>query len=394
MRFRRTSGAFAMTLTLGLLAGVLALAAVAETASAQGDVFTVRAVAVDETAETAAAARQAAIAAGHQRAFERLIDRLVPEEQTAKVPVLEPGLVEFYVLDFSVNNERTSAVRYLAELTFRFNADEVRAFLRNSGVEFAEALSKPLLILALYAAEGEAPSLWLEPNPWREAWGLRPTDAGLVPLSVPLGDLRDLATIDAPRALGGDSESLSAIADVYGAGAVLVSQATASGDFLASQGQLALVSTRYEMGQDVVTTRDNVVQIPDESEQDFFARAAGLVDVEVQEDWKRENILQFSNKRSIVVFVPIDGLADWLEVRQRIERIASIQKSSVTSISRNQAEMELSFVGNEQRLTRALAQRDLFLSLREDSNWELTLLEKAGGPVEPAPDAPVLPDTQ
>ncbi len=384
-----------MILTLGLMAGLLALVAVAETASAQGDVFTVRAVAVDETAETAAAARQAAIAAGHQQAFERLVDRLVPEEQMATVPVLEPGLVEFYVLDFSVNNERTSTVRYLAELTFRFNAGEVRAFLRNSGVEFAEARSKPLLVLALYAAEGGEPSLWLEPNPWREAWGLRPTDAGLVPLRVPLGDLRDLATIDAPRALGGDAQSLSAIADVYGAGAVLVSQATASGDFLASQGQLALISTRYEMGQDVVvTTSDNVAQFPGESERDFFARAAGLVDLEIQEDWKRENILQFSNQRTIVVFVPLDGLADWLEVRQRIGRIASIQKSSVTGLSRNQAEMVLSFVGNEQRLTRALAQRDLFLSLREDSNWELTLPEKAGGLVEPALDAPVPPDSQ
>jgi hypothetical protein len=52
-------------------------------------------------------------------------------------------------------------------------------------------------------------------------------------------------------------------------------------------------------------------------------------------------------------------------------------------MSRREAQLEITFVGDEQRLTRALAQRDLFLALRADSNWELTLADKPR-PLPPA----------
>ena len=85
---------------------------------------------------------------------------------------------------------------------------------------------------------------------------------------------------------------------------------------------------------------------------------------------------------------------DWLEVSRRLQRIAAIQKSSVTTLSRKQAELELTFVGDEQRLTRALAQRDLFLSLREDSNWELTFTGAAAGRGSPPSAVPAAPQPQ
>ncbi len=401
MRFRRLSGGFVRALAPAVLGAMLALAWGGGPANAQGEIFTVRGVAVDETAVTAAAARQAAIAAGQEAAFTRLVERLVPVDQRDRIPLLEPEQVESYVLDFSVNNERTSTVRYLAELTVRFNAEEIRALLRQNGVEFAETPSKPLLVLAVFTQEAGDPVLWLEPNPWREAWATRPLDDGLVPLRVPLGDLSDLAAIDAGRALAGDPDSLSAIAESYGASAVLVTLARLSRDPETAQEMLAVLTTRYEGGQATLTVSESVEQLADEPVEQFFARSAALVDSAVQEDWKRENILQFSNERSIVVFVPLGGLSDLLEVRRRIGSVAAIQNSSVSSLTRNQAELEVSFVGNEQRLTRALAQRDLFLSLREDSNWELTLPEESGireetggAAEEIGPEEPLAPESQ
>src|SRR3546814_18041650 len=62
----------------------------------------------------------------------------------------------------------------------------------------------------------------------------------------------------------------------------------------------------------------------------------------------------------------------WLTVRRRLEGVAAIQETSLDTLSRREAQIEIAFVGDEQRLTRALAQRDLFLALRPDSHWELT----------------------
>jgi len=102
-------------------------------------------------------------------------------------------------------------------------------------------------------------------------------------------------------------------------------------------------------------------------------------------------VLQFGNQRSIQVYVPLEGLDDWLTVRKRLDGVAAIQQAGLTTLSRKEAQLEITFVGDEQRLTRALAQRDLFLALRPDSNWELTLAGRQravpGTLPAPAPEA-------
>jgi hypothetical protein len=373
MWFRRFNGAPMAVLAALALAISAAGSAAAQSAS---DVFPVHDVAVDETAATAAEARQEALAVGQRRAFRRLMDRLVPEDQQPLIPAVDATALQYYVLDFSVNNERSSAVRYLADLTFRFSPNEIRNLLRQNGVAFSETRGKPVVVLPVYSDTVTEPALWLEANPWRDVWAQRPGDDGLVPMTVPLGDVGDIATIDAPGALSGDAEALRTIAANYGAEDVLVTAATLSGNPEDSSAVLEVVTRRYQGGNPTITQRDKLVQVTGEPFDGFLMRAAERVDSAVQEYWKQQYLLQFGNQRSILVFVPLGGLDDWLTVRRRLKDVAAIQQTSLSALSRREAQLEISFVGDEQRLTRALAQRDLSLALRVDSNWELTLSDR------------------
>lgn len=401
MWFRRASGmlakGFVVLVLIWGLPGLVPGGSGAARAQSDSDIFTVRDVAVDETAATAAEARQVALSVGQRRAFRKLIDRLVPQDQQELVPALEAAVLQYYVRDFSVANERTSAVRYLADVTFRFNADEVRRLLRGSDVGFAETRGRPVVVLPVFrAADGEG-VLWFDPNPWREIWAVRPSDDGLVPMVVPLGDLSDIAAIDAARALQQDPEALRSIAALYGTEDVLVAEAALTGDPAIGTAVLEVVSRRFQDGAPSITLRDKLIQVDGEPYDGFLARAAERIDSAVQEAWKQQNVLQFGNQRSILVFVPLEGLDDWLNIRRRLHGVAAIQESDLALLTRAEAQLELTFVGDEQRLTRALEQRDLYLSLREDSNWELGLAEKrnfltpapseapAGDPVFPAP---------
>jgi hypothetical protein len=380
MWFRRSSGA--LSAALGAVAFTLLVAGGAQ-AQGGSDIFTVRNVAVDETAATAADARQTALAVGQRRAFRRLMGRLVPESQQPTVPEVDANLLQYYVLDFSVNNERTSPVRYLADLTFRFNPEEVRKLLRGAGVAFAETRSKPVVVLPVFSDPATEPTLWFGENPWRDIWALRPGDEGLVPLTVPLGDLDDHTAIDTQRALAGDAEALRAIAERYGADDVVVTEATLSGDPEDGSGVLQVVTRRYNDGRAGGTSRDKVVQVTGEPYDALLGRAADRIGTAVQETWKQQYLLQFGNQRSLLAFVPLSDLDDWLTVRRRLEGVAAIQQAGLVAMSRREAQLEITFVGDEQRLTRALAQRDLFLALRADSNWELTLADKPR-PLPPA----------
>jgi len=347
------------------------------------EVYVVRGVPVDVTAETAAAARDAAYAEGHAAALERLFARILPLSERPRVPPLEPAQVAELVANFDVADERTSQVRYLARLTFRFNPEAVRTFLRVNDIPHAEARSKPVLVLPISGPRGEA-RLWDDPTPWYASWAARPPGEGLVPLIVPLGDLADIAAISAEQALAGDAARLAALAARYGAEDVLVVQAIASAAATGEAMHLQISSTR--IGREAEeTTVDTFAQQPDESLDSLFARAAAAVAGDIQERWKRRNLLHPGDERTIRVLVALGSLVDWLDIERRLDAVAGVKRSMVTRMSRAEAAVDIRFVGDERQLALAMAQSDLDLLFDEAEGWRV----RVRGTKQPAPPTPV-----
>lgn len=389
MCIRRLTASLLASLWAGLVLGLLAPGAAGEEQDL-ADVYTVREVPVDVTAETAAAARETAHAQGHVAAMERLLARLLPRADLAGVPPFGAGEVAQLVKDFEVADERTSDVRYLARMTFRFRPEAVRGFLRARGLPYAEVQSKPVVVVPVFGAEGRA-RLWDEANPWRAAWARRPPGGGLVPLVVPLGDLGDIAALDAHQALAGDLDRLSALAQRYGAEDVVVTQAVLLGDPEAGQATVQVGTSRLGRQQHA-TIIENYAQEPEESVPDLFARAAEAVAAEVQERWKQQNLLHPGAQHRISVRVPVGGLADWLAIKSRLAGVAGVQESEVTMLSRAEARVEITFVGDEDQLTVAMAQNDLSLTFEPVGGWRLRLAGAEAAP-EPAPGRPGLEPT-
>lgn len=357
-----------------LLLGVTLAAAAAvlpdRAEAAESSLFVVRGVSVDRTADTATQAREEAIAEGHVLALRQLFDRLVPAYDRANVPDLSAEQIQSYVLDYAVENEKTSPVRYLADLTFRFQGEEIRSLLRSSGVNFAITESKPLLVLPLYGNESHL-RLWEEPNPWMRVWSLRHSEDRLVPLIVPLGDLNDISTIDAESVLRGDLGRMRDIAYAYGAEDALITQALISGDLGAGNARLQVISRRAGALQEPIVA--TLRQEGGESLEALLARAADAVDAQIQEKWKLANLLDFGDRRFMSVAVETFQLGDWLAIKRRLDDVASVESVQITRLARGWSEIDLTYVGDEQRLSVALAQRDLQLTARFDGGWELRL---------------------
>lgn len=376
MFHHRVSGPGWTTLAgvLAAFAAVLVLRAVPATAQTP-NVYEVKNVKVDETADTAAAARLKALADGHREAFRRLLERLTMKADHDRLPDLTTKGIEAYVRDFSVDGEKTSTTRYLASLDFRFKRDDVRRLLRNAGIPFAETLSKPLLVLPVYEEAG-AQILWDTPNPWRAAWDAVPASDGLVPLVLPLGDLTDIASIGAEQAAKGDLARLAAIAKRYGTGDTLVAHAVRSIDPKDGSLQLTITVARYGPATGGQTLVRTFTANPGETSDDLLKRAAADIASEIEDDWKRDNQLQFENRAVLAVTVPITALADWIKVRQRLSGMAVIRYTDLVLLSRSEARVNLHFVGTTEQLVLALAQADLSLTEGEEG-W--TLRPQAAG---------------
>ena len=320
------------------------------------DVYTVAGVAVDETAETAAVAREQALAAGHRIAFSRLVSRLVPRAERNRVPALDAGRVAPFVLSFGIDEEKTSDVRYLGTLTFRFRRDAIRTFLQDSGVGFAETRSKPVLLLPVYDNAG-ALMLWEEPNPWFEAWRtLSPSD-GLVPLRLPAGDLADIRDIGAEQAARGETERFRVIMDRYGASAVTVAEAELTFDASSGQRSIDVATRRYGgVGGERTSVRSFVID-PGEGVEAVLARAGRAVATPIEEDWKSENLLRFDLPNDLIAVIALSDLREWVEIRNRLRAIAFLRQVRMVSASRRQIVVQLGYYGDPEQLRVALAQR-------------------------------------
>jgi len=347
---------------------VVVWAGVPGAARAQDDPFTVRNVEVDVTAESAAAAREHAIAEAQRQAFDRLIARLSTQGSQKTVPAPDGKALDELVRDFEVDSEKVSAVRYLATFTVRFKPAAIRALLRQNNVTFAETPSKPLLVLPLYRAEG-ALILWDDPNPWREAWAkLGPSD-GFVPLTIPNGDIADVQDIGPDQALARDPERYRAIATRYRAAGVLLAFATMRMDVRASKPVLDVTATRVDP---TLPEQTLVFTFGDEASTEILLdKAVKAVRAGVEEAWKRDNVLRFDRPQSLTVTVPIARLADWVDVRKRLATVPGLGKTEIVSLSRSAVVLSLTFPGDEEQLAAALIQRDLALA-QNGASWTLT----------------------
>jgi hypothetical protein len=345
-------------------------------------------VKVDATADSAAAAREAARIDGQRRALAAVIERLSGASETAKAPKLDDKAITDMVASFEVANEHMSAVRYVADYTFHFRPSKVRRLVRvaetapaesgtksppdkspgdSGGKSPAEAVSKPsvesgalpVVVLPVYR-DGSNLVLWDDPNAWRMAWSQRPAGSGPGRLILPLGDAGDLAAIDAEKAGSGKSEALTAIAQRNQGSEAVVALASArrQGDKLAG---LDVTVKRYRSGRLVDTQGSSFEADPGENEADLLRRAAESTAAEIETGAKRSASAHSDQPASLAVTVPITSLGEWVQIRARLASVSSIRKIDLLSLSRQEAKIEVKYLGTPDQLKSSLAEVNLDL---------------------------------
>jgi hypothetical protein len=68
--------------------------------------------------------------------------------------------------------------------------------------------------------------------------------------------------------------------------------------------------------------------------------------------------------------VPIDRLADWVAVKQRLQGLPEVSEIVMTSFARDHVGIQIRYIGDEVHLEQALARLGLALT-REGESWLL-----------------------
>ena len=133
------------------------------------------------------------------------------------------------------------------------------------------------------------------------------------------------------------------------------------------------------------TWRNTVAALPGKTPEGFMARAARETLEFVREQWKSENLLRFDQQNEIVVTVPLENLGEWVGLRRRLADMAFVSRSDLITLTRRSATVKLSYMGDEEQLRTALAQRDMSL-VEGPESWILRYEPKRrrGDPSETA----------
>jgi hypothetical protein len=348
---------------LGALLALAIFLAMPGLARAQGvgpSSYTVGGVTVDVTADSAAAARDAAIMLGQRIAYDKLMSQLADPQAAAALPRLTDAEISDLVSDFEVESERASAVRYIGKLSFRFKGNPVRALLEQRGVQYAVMPTSPVLVVPVLEAEGQI-LLWDPQNAWLKAWAANAGDNTLVPLAVPSGDELDAGMVDAAAALAGDVGKLSTLAQRHGATQSLVVVAKLDADATSDTRRLDISGSRYGLSGLIDSFTDQV-SVTGSALDQLYDAGVEQAQAKLQDSLRKENLVVSGVEQRLTVTVPIESYAAWIDIRKRLAAVPTLKRAELRSLSTKAASLDLVYVGDEAQLRTALGERRMALA--------------------------------
>ncbi|HXJ00103.1 MAG TPA: DUF2066 domain-containing protein [Micropepsaceae bacterium] len=306
------------------------------------DIFTVTGIKVDQTAESATAARDLAMSQGRPLAWTRLYRRLTATANWSKQPQLDENALLRMMRSFEVANERRSSTRYLAEVTYHFNPAAVRGLLRQSGIAYTETRARRALVIPVVAG-GMGVDLT---SPWAMAWKDPVLQQGLVPFVLSAGDDEDMQILSRPDLVQADWATLAPLARKYNASEAII--AVASED--AKTVQMVEISPTSRVAASFAYANSS------------FAAIAEAVAERAYETWKTRSAVNFGTRAKLTVDVQFDSLDDWAKIRTQLGAVKAVADMDVTGLALHEAEIQLTYFGRPEQLRDALAQQNLSLA--------------------------------
>jgi Uncharacterized protein conserved in bacteria (DUF2066) len=397
------------------------------------DVFVVPRVAVQAQAGSATAAKAAAQRRGRRRAMDILLRRLTIEEDWIYLPSLAKGEpaeasgaadrhaialtdhdLERLESGFEVYSEKSSSATYRAFITYRFKPAAVRKLLKDSQIPYSEAQTRTALVLPVLQTETGL-YLWEENNPWMAAWNARPYNNELTPMTAPLGDLEDAASISARQALRLNQAALKTMAERYSVSQVIVAHAFLQQQDGEDRLRVRLINGFRESGElqkiDELDLTDaenaraaprSIVQqgldanafipakVGDVLAEGWFRQPSGnfpvLAELSIDmtiakhaKPWKERTLIDHNAAGLLETSAYYSSIGEWSKIRSALVSTPLVGSVQVKALSRRGAEMLIRAYGDPGKLIVAMEAQGLALWTENGDHWMIATPATAQG---------------
>jgi Uncharacterized protein conserved in bacteria (DUF2066) len=326
--------------------------------------FEIPNVHVDASGSSTTEARMTAIASGRPVAWSMLFRRLTRQQDWGRQPTLDATQLEKMIIGYSPINERRSTTRYVADVTYTFNPEAVARVLQAAGIPYTAATAKRVLVIPL--APGFARN-----SMWTMAFASPRFALSAVPFAVPIGDAQDMAAL---AGLNLDTATWDEVAPVaariHATEAVLV-LATPAGN------KLTVTLKRVGAGELPVKTSFDVPLL--QGAASTYPGAADAAVRAIDDMWKNQKAVDYSQKAKLTADVRIDSLAQFASLESALSAVPNVASVGVAAMDIGQARLAISYIGTTDQLRVALAQAGITLSGRAGA-WQISQGAAAGQP--------------
>lgn len=325
-------------------------------AAAADNVYTVD-VSVDVTAENAAVAREKAMQAANRKAFETVVRKITTAQGASVLSALDDNQILNFIKEVSVVSEKTSSVRYIADLKVAINEAILKTYLNEKEIgTVVEDMSRIMVIPLFREFDSDEPVLWGNGNLWRNAWMNKAPRNSLVQIfSIPESGA-NYALIDAKKAEEFNQNALEMLMRENDVRDVYVLDAVYDG----IEG-LKIKMSSFRNGDNAYET---IRVAGDRSQPDeLFRRAVNEVSAKIENGIKTASVVESQQAEEIVVVYSYENLREWLAQESRLRDVPYIKKLFVDAMGNNKVQFRLNFIGGMDNLQNALNAR--FLKLKE-----------------------------
>jgi len=321
----------------------------------RAQLYRVTNVAVAAESSSALEAKEAALAEGQLVAFQKLIARLSSETPEQLADMTADDVLP-YVSGVSIEDEKTTATKYMGHIAVEFNPASVQRFLDSQRIVYLKTQAPSLLVIPEYIVNGQRYTLE-ETNPLYLALKEHSGFAPFYQAIVPQGTAEELDLI------AQDAGAAEALLPVYG------------------KDKLMVLTLEFEQN-DMWGIRSSFVPASGMQNQEIYKRfrfssgdekmaayqMADAVFKEMERRWRMERTSNFEDKKMLYLRVSVNSLEEWLVLEKEIQNWGFFEATNLKGIYLPNVLIEASYKGETENVRAQLLERGWLLNLDMTGN--------------------------
>ena len=309
--------------------------------SARANLYKVTGVPVVAERSSAMEAKEAALAEGQVVAFKRLIARLSPGN-SSQLPQMTEETVLPYVLGVSIENEKTTATKYIGSIAVEFNPTAVKNFLSTEQVTYLKTQAPSLLVIPEYIVDGQ--TQLLEPtNPLYQSLKENKNFAPFYQAVVPEG------TDDEIVLLREGVAAATSLLPSYGKERVMVLRLVHEGN------DMWQISSSFHpssgMSNQVVHKR---FRFSSGDPKMAAAQMSEAVFQEMEARWRSDRMTSFDEKQTLYLRIPVKTLPELLVLEKEMKTWSFFDEVILKGLYLPQVLVEATYKGSDEVLASRL----------------------------------------